>query len=460
MGFWADGRQDRNHALGQLRPAKSGFLSIRTLLLAVVLVGATLWVSIQFPIPAPPRRIVLASGPEFGLYHQHALRYRELLARNGIEVELKRSSGAGENIELLLDPASGVEVAFVQGGLKQPPRTDGLVMLISLFYEPLWIFHRVSDAPTEIREFKGRRISNGGPGTGTHASTEPLLVANGLDVGSTPRVPLNGPEALAALRRGDVDVMFYVGGVDTPFVRDALNDPALKLMSLPRAEAYAHRWPHISRLTLSEGTIDLERNVPQQQVSLIGTKAMLAARDGLHPAIINLLVDAAREIHAEQDEFKAAGEFPNTAPIDLRVSLHADNYRRYGASAVYNYLPFRVAAFLERAIILLVPMLVVLPPLLSYIPKFIRWRMRSRIYRWYGELALIERDVGSRQDLPPIDQWLRDLDRIEHAVEGVRTPACYASEAYTLRDHIDLVRRAVLARANVANISPGSAESS
>jgi len=460
MGFWADGRPDRNHALGQLRPAKSGFLSILTLLLAVVLVGATLWVSIQFLIPAPPRRIVLASGPEFGLYHQHALRYRELLARNGIEVELRRSSGAGENIELLLDPASGVDVAFVQGGLDQPPRTDGLVMLISLYYEPLWIFHRVSDTPTEIRELKGRRISNGGPGTGTHASTEPLLVANGLDVGSTPRVPLNGPEALAALRRGDVDVMFYMGGVDTPFVRDALNDPALKLMSLPRAEAYAHRWPHISRLTLSEGTIDLERNVPQQQVSLIGTKAMLAARDGLHPALINLLVDAAREIHAEQDEFKAAGEFPNTAPIDLRVSLHADNYRRYGASAFYNYLPFWVAAFLERTIILLVPMLVVLLPLLSYIPKFMRWRMRSRIYRWYGELALLERDVGSEQDLPPIDQWLRDLDRIEHAVEGVRTPACYASEAYTLRDHIGLVRRAVLARANVANISPGSAESS
>jgi len=430
------------------------------LLLAVVLVGATLWVSIQFPIPAPPRRIVLASGPEFGLYHQHALRYRELLARNGIEVELKRSSGAGENIELLLDPASGVDVAFVQGGLKQPPRTDGLVMLISLYYEPLWIFHRVSDTPTEIRELKGRRISNGGPGTGTHASTEPLLLANGLDVDSTPRMPLNGPEALAALRRGDVDVMFYVGGVDTPFVRDALNDPALKPMSLPRAEAYAHRWPHISRLTLSEGTIDLERSVPQQQVSLIGTKAMLAARDGLHPAIINLLVDAAREIHAEQDEFKAAGEFPNTAPVDLRVSMHADNYRRYGASAFYNYLPFWVAAFLERAIILLVPMLVVLLPLLSYIPKFIRWRMRSRIYRWYGELALIERDVGSGQDLPPIDQWLRDLDRIEHAVEGVRTPACYASEAYTLRDHIGLVRRAVLARANVANISPGPPESS
>ena len=459
MGFWADGRPDRNQATGQLRPAQSGFLSIRTLLLAVVLVGATLWVSIQFPIPAPPRRIVLASGPEFGLYHQHALRYRELLARNGIEVELKRSSGAGENIELLLDPASGVDVAFVQGGLKQPPRTDGLVMLISLYYEPLWIFHRVSDTPTEIRELKGRRVSNGGPGTGTHASTEPLLLANGLDVGSTPRVPLNGPEALAALRRGDVDVMFYVGGVDTPFVRDALNDPALKLMSLPRAEAYAHRWPHISRLTLSEGTIDLERNVPQQQVSLIGTKAMLAARDGLHPALINLLVDAAREIHAEQDEFKAAGEFPNTAPIDLRVSLHADNYRRYGASAFYNYLPFWVAAFLERAIILLVPMLVVLLPLLSYIPKFIRWRMRSRIYRWYGELALIERDVGSGQDLPPIDQWLRDLDRIEHAVEGVRTPACYASEAYTLRDHIGLVRRAVLARANAADTSPGSVES-
>jgi TRAP-type uncharacterized transport system substrate-binding protein len=458
MGFWADRRPGRNPAGGQLRPARRGFLSVRTLLPAVVLVIGALWLSIQLLIPAPPRSIVLASGPEFGLYHQHALRYQELLARNGIEVELRRSSGAGENIELLLDPASGVDVAFVQGGLKQPPRTEGLVMLISLYYEPLWIFHRLSDAPTEIRELRGRRVSTGGPGTGTHASTEPLLVANGLDAGSTPRVPLNGPEALAALRRGDVDVMFYVGGVDTPFIRDALNDPALQPMSLPRAEAYAHRWPHLSRLTLSEGTIDLERNVPRQQVSLIGTKAMLAARDELHPAIINLLVDAAREIHSEQDEFKAAGEFPNTAPIDLRVSLHADNYRRYGASAFYSYLPFRMAVFLERAIILLVPILAVLLPLLSYVPKFIRWRMRSRIYRWYGELALIERDVASGQDPPPIDTWTRDLDRIEHAVECVRTPACYASEAYTLRDHIDLVRRAVLARANGDNRSRGWVE--
>jgi hypothetical protein len=185
---------------------------------------------------------------------------------------------------------------------------------------------------------------------------------------------------------------------------------------------------------------------------------MLAARDELHPAIINLLVDAAREIHSEQDEFKAAGEFPNTVPIDLRVSLHADNYRRYGASAFYAYLPFRMAAFLERAIILLVPMLAVLLPMLSYIPKFIRWRMRSRIYRWYGELALIERDVASGQDPPPIDKWTRDLDRIEHAVERVRTPACYASEAYTLRDHINLVRRAVLARADGADKSRGLVE--
>ena len=320
-------------------------------------------------------------------------------------------------------------------------------MLASLYYEPLWIFYRDAATLYELRQLQGKRVATGGPGSGTHAFTMPLLEANGVKPGTATVLALTGPEALAALRRGDADAMVYLGGARTPFIRDALQDPVLKLMSLPRADAYPRRFAHISRLTLPQGTIDLALDVPPEPAALIGTEAMLVARDGLHPALVNLFADAAREIHSGQGVFEAAGEFPNTEPVDLRVSPHAANHRRFGASALYRWLPFWVAAFVERAIILVVPLLVVLVPMVNYLPQFLRWRVRSRIYRWYGELALLERDVGTRQDPPPIDRWMRDLDRIERAVGGVRTPASFASEAYTLREHVDLVRRAVLARA-------------
>jgi hypothetical protein len=186
---------------------------------------------------------------------------------------------------------------------------------------------------------------------------------------------------------------------------------------------------------------------------MVGTKAMLAARDGLHPALINLLIDAAREIHGEQGYFEAPGEFPGTAPVDLRVSAYADQHKRFGPSFLYRFLPFWVASIVERTIILVVPLLVVLVPLMNYLPQFLRWRVRSRIYRWYGELALMERDVATRKGELPVEKWLHDLDRIERAVGQIRTPAKFASEAYTLREHVGLVRRAVLARAGASAAS-------
>jgi hypothetical protein len=279
-----------------------------------------------------------------------------------------------------------------------------------------------------------------------------LLAANGVandsgvGRGNTDIVLLGGGEALQALKAGEIDAAFYVGGADTPVIQQALRDPVVKLMNLVRADAYARRLPFLTKLTLPAGTIDLAANIPDQDIVLVGTKAMLVARDSLHPALIDLLIDAAREIHGEQGSFEAAGEFPGTAPVDIPVSPDAEQHRRFGPSFLHRYMPFWLATVVERTLILIVPLLVILVPLLNLLPQFMRWRVRSRIYRWYGELALLERDVATRQGALPVEKWLQDLERVEQAVAHIRTPASFASEAYTLREHIGLVRRAVLAR--------------
>jgi TRAP transporter TAXI family solute receptor len=426
---------------------------VRVAVGVALLLAAVFWAVAQFLQPGPPRHIVLASGPEGGIYHQYALRYQEILGREGVKVEERMTGGASDNLDLLLDPKSGVDVAFMQGGVATFPKADGLEMVASLYYEPLWIFYRDAATLTHLTQLHGKRIAIGAAGSGTRALVAQLFVANGLTTpdgagrDNTDIVALGGTDALRALKAGEIDAVLYVGGADTPVIQQALRDPVIKLMSLARADAYARRFAFLNRLRLPAGTLDLAVNLPDQDVAMLGTKAMLIARGSLHPAIIDLLLDAASEIHGRQGYFENAGEFPATAQVDVPVSPDAEEHKHFGRSFLHRYLPFWLATFVERAIILLVPLVVVLVPLMNFLPQFMRWRVRSRIYRWYGQLALLERDVETRQGALPVEKWLHELDRIADAVEHIHTPASFASEAYTLREHIGLVRQAVLAKA-------------
>ncbi|MEP6942399.1 MAG: TAXI family TRAP transporter solute-binding subunit [Betaproteobacteria bacterium] len=361
-------------------------------------------------------------------------------------VEERLTAGAAENLALLLDPKSGVDVAFSMGGAGDPASRE-LEMLATLYYEPLWVFHRDDVQIERIDQMLFKRIAVGQAGTGTRAFTEALLAANGLTESNTDQRLLGNLEALRALQRGEIEVALMVGLVQTPAIWQALHDPSIRLMGIVRDEAYARRFPYVVRLKLPAGTIELGLTIPAQDVTLIGTKAMLVARPGLQPALINLLIDAAHEIHSGQGYFEAADEFPGTARVDIEVSAAAQRHKQFGPNLLHRYMPFWVATFVERLIILVVPLLVILVPLMNYLPQVMRWRLRARVYRWYGELKMLERDVAAHRGTPPIEKWLQHLDRIEHAAQEIKTPVSLASEAYTLREHVALVRRAIMAKA-------------
>lgn len=420
---------------------------LRTGVLFAVVVAGCLWLSLHWLQPVPPRRVVIASGAEGGLYARYAQRYREILARDGVTLEIRPSQGAEQNLQWLLDPAKDIDVAFVQGGLAHLADADRLEMLAALYYEALWIFQRPDATFTQLNQFKGQRIAVGGKGSGTQAFALPLLQANGLDPADATFIEVGGESALDLVRDGRADVALVVGGGAMTAVQRALRDPRVKLMSVQRAAAYARRFPYITRLTLPAGTIDLAHDVPAEDVELIGTKAMLVARTSLHPALVNLLLEAVRDEHDDQGYFEAAGEFPNVAQVDFPVSPDAQRHHRLGQGFLYRTLPFWVATFVERAIIVVVPLLVVLVPLVNFFPQIVRWRVRSRVFRWYGELALLEREVAHHEGAAPLEDWLARLDRIERAVAGIRLPASFASEAYTLREHVELVRNAIVSRA-------------
>ena len=194
-------------------------------------------------------------------------------------------------------------------------------MLSNLYYVPMWIFYRDTDSFDQVNELRNHRIAVGVEGSGTRSLVEPVFALNNLTAENTTMLPLGNHAALLALKSGEVDAAVFVDGAQNQAVWAALHDPHLKLMSYGHADAYPRLLPYIKKLMLPSGVIDVAHDDPEKEVALVGTKVMLAARDGLHPALIELLVDAAHEVHGGQGLFEEAGEFPGTTRVDLRISV-------------------------------------------------------------------------------------------------------------------------------------------
>jgi len=411
---------------------------------AVILAIIGFVIAFQFVGPAPPREIILATGSSAGAYSDYGARYAAVLAKNGITVRLKNTSGSVENLKLLENDSTHVDLAFVQGGLASLAKFDSLMTLGSLFFEPLWIFHTKQLAPKQLGELKGVKIAVGTEGSGTRRLVEELLQLNGLDPQNTSYFFLNSQIAAKKLLQGEIDAACFVSSPTSMVIKELLAAPGIQLMGLERASAYAMRFKYLHVLTLPEGVIDLGKNIPSFDQNLVAPSAQLVARADLHPALIALLLQAAEEIHNKGGLFEAERQFPSPDFVDFRLSDEAKHFYKYGPPFFQRYLPFWVANFLSRMKIMLVPLLALLFPLFKVMPAIYRWRMRARIYRWYAELEDIDEDINQNREDSVLDQYCQRLDSLEQKVLAISVPHSFSEEQYQLRLHIDLLRQKLL----------------
>jgi TRAP transporter TAXI family solute receptor len=391
----------------------------------------------------PSRTLVMATGPAGDAYAVLAQRFREVLARDGVDLQLRGSQGSIENVALLNDAASGVDVAFEQAGSTNEEESPSLQSLGTMFYEPLWFFCRCEAANRGLEDLPGPRLSIGPPGSGSRARALALLKMAGVPEGRFELSGFSPEEAARRLRAGELDGAAIVSGWGSPTVRDLLADPKFSLLDFPRADAYVALVPFLRKVKVPQGVGNLPANRPPADVYLLASKASLLVRADTHPAHQFLLLRAAKELQAPATIFDAANEFPAAEVVDVPLSDVAQNYYKSGPNFLQRNLPFWLTSFVERTLFLLLPVVGILYPLLRVIPAIYRWEMRHRVIRLYAVLRSIETRARASDSPREIEALMRELEALESRIARAWMPRGFSDTAYTLKLHVQYVRGVV-----------------
>jgi hypothetical protein len=440
---------------------KFTLFSLRDLLIAfgpmTLMILIVCGVAYKLVDPAPPGKIDFSTGQENSAYQDYAKRYADELIKSGITLKLEPSQGSQENLEKIIDTGSSVELGFVQSGStdEAEAQSKGLISLGSLFYEPIWIFYRDKKELDSITQFKGKRMNIGTEGMGGAKLFKQILSVNGMEESDMRLTRLASTPATVALLEGKIDALMMSSASDSLLLQMLLQTPGIKLFDFVQAEAYSRRFPFLSHVVLPRGIVDFGKDIPARDYHLISPTATLVAHESLHPALIGQLLQAAQKIHGGAGWFSKQGEFPSDKYTEVPVAPQAEKFYKNGPPFFQRYLSFWLANFVERMWVVFLALGALFLPLSKIIPPLYVWRIRSRIYQWYGKLRLVEQaieDVAPEQRQEVGELQLRMLDDIEGKVNHISIPLSYAEQLYGLRSHINFVRK------RVQNMMPSAAK--
>ncbi len=425
-----------------LSSAFTEYAKVWGLLALIVVLGFLL--AYHFVEPPPPKAVRIATGGQDGAYYAFAQKYARLLARDGITLEVVPTAGSIENLDLLRTGA--VSLALVQGGSAADADADQLESLGGLFLEPVWVFNRKPTRIKHLSDLKGKRVAVGAAGSGTHLLALRLLSADGITEANATLLRENLAQAAPSLLEGKIDDAFYVASPEATLVRKLLQDPAIELLSFERAPAYTHVFPFLTSVTLTEGVLELERNIPSRDTKLVAVAASLVARKDLNGSLIPALLKAVTEVHQEGGVLEQRGQFPSINFVDIPLNDDARRYITNGPSLLHRWFPYRTAVLLDRLKILVLPFLVLIP-LFRVAPPLYNWRIRSRIYRWYAAVREIDALV-QEANAGDAEAAMKRLKEIEKEVASVSVPLSYTGELYQLRLHIGFIKENATKLAN------------
>jgi TRAP transporter TAXI family solute receptor len=422
--------------------AKEFFKEVLPYLLLLI---SSAFLAIHFINPAPPKKITISIDRGSINNRAFASVYGALLSQYDIRLEIRESSGDIENIQLLKDDSSGVDLAFVQDGIARSEGAGNLQSLGSLYYESAWVLCRCKLNDRHLSSLKGKRISVGEVGDGGNVLANTLLNVSGVNKSNAKLINMSGADAVDALSKKQIDAAIIVDMSDSDLIKRALRIPDVNLMTLDDAEALSRQYSYLQHLVLPESAVDIKRNIPSQNIHIVAPTTMLIMSDKIHPALVYLMLKIIKQVHSGSGVLHHKDEFPSTKGSDFPLSTQAENFYRSGPPFLDKYLPFWASTFVSRTLIVILPLLAILLPLSKIIPFAYRTFMQWRLFRYYGELRYLESQLDQHQSLGDVDQeyYLKKLDQIESRARAIKLPISYSQHLYELRAHINLVRSKV-----------------
>jgi TRAP transporter TAXI family solute receptor len=432
----------RNPALHRSQKAPMTPRRRRFLIVAAALLLAALgWALAVVLKPAIQHTIVITTGADNGIYRGFADRYAPILKRNGITLDIRSSSGSVENYQRLTNPDSEYEVGFIQSGTTSPKETDHLETIAAVSYEPIWVFYRGDATVTTLAQLRGKRVAIGVPGSGLLHVSRVLLGYSGITGDNTTLLEMDATKAYQGLENGQLDAAFFIGRPDAAMQQTLLNSD-LKLMSFAQADALVQKFPSLSKITFPRASTSIVKDMPHADVTLLAATALLVSKDTLHPALAYLLLDAAKAVHGGEDYFTPLGAFPNLNTEEFPISDESTRYFKSGRPFLQRYLPFWLASFIERRLLILVPFAALLIGLLQALPRMAEARMKSRLVVWYREIKSLEDEIwrSGQPSAEQIAQWREEIEDIDANASKIRIPYRYFQDVYTLKQAIGVVR--------------------
>jgi len=412
-------------------------ISIPILILSLII--ASFYITSQFIQPSSKKEFTIATGSINGQYYKTALQYKEILEKQKVKVNILTSSGSINNLELL--QSKKADIAFIQNGIDYDKKDISLEAIASIYYEPLWIFYKNEGYEMEyILQLISKKIAVGEKGSGTFDLASKILGDNKLNEENSTLLNYSTKDAKDKLLNGEIDAMFVAISPNSLIIKELLEDPNINLFSFKRSKAYSRKYTFLESLNLYEGTLDLYKNLPSEDINLLSTTASLVVRDDFSEELTRLVLKSIKDIHNKKGLFKKENQFPNIDNLTIKINEEAQRYHEYGDTWLEKIFPYWIASNLDRLKILIIPLLTLLIPLLKGGFPLYRWSIRSKIYKWYDELQEIDNEIH-KLDKNALKNRLNKLEILKKEIkEETKVPTSYMGEYYNLILHIENIR--------------------
>ena len=388
------------------------------IILAVVV---SLLMALRLIGPAVPNEIRILTGPEDSNFYADGLRYKEILGRHGVTVHVEATSGTVENLAGLAE-AEVPTAAYVWGvadaadsGQQVP---EGVESLGTMSLQPLWVFADKDADLNRLRDLSGAKIEAGEERSDSRLLALFLLEEEGIgdDVEFTQNETMTAEQALSAIQSNQVAAIIAVGEPDSLLIDTLLRSPKLQVLSIRRADAFALQYRALQPVRFPEGAHDLNANIPDHDLQLLAARAQLLVSESFPPALADLLLQAASEIHRGATPFSARGEFPNPESATLPLSGAADNFYTNGPPKLQKILPFRLATWINRFLTAIVALASASVAVFKLLPALIGLPFKLRVRRSYRELEAIERSAAAGTDKKTLLDEVAKADQSSAAI--------------------------------------------